>query len=163
MAILKVIEYPNPVLSQKASPIEKVSEKELRLIQDMVDTMYAEDGVGIAAPQVGVSKRIIIISPNARRGEERALINPEIIEQSQEELTDFEGCLSLPGVSCEVRRPKKVKFRSWDTNGKEQLEELEHFPARVLQHELDHLNGILMIDRVNFNRRQTLLGSYRKL
>ena len=163
MALLKVLEYPNPILAKKALAIGKDELKNLHFIQDMINTMYQEDGVGLAAPQVGISKRIVIVSPNAKPGEERVYINPEITESSREEEIAVEGCLSLPGISCEVRRAKKIKLRSWDLNGVEQIEDLQNFPARVVQHEIDHLNGILLIDRVDFNRRQALLGTYQRL
>ncbi|OGW86279.1 MAG: peptide deformylase [Omnitrophica bacterium RIFCSPHIGHO2_02_FULL_46_11] len=163
MALLKVLEYPNPILTKKASLVSKNELKSLRFVQDMIDTMYHEDGVGLAAPQVAISKRIIVVSPDAQRGKERIYINPEIVESSKEEEIAVEGCLSLPGISCEVRRAKKIKLRSWDLNGAELAEEFENFSARVVQHEIDHLNGILLIDRVDFNRRQALLGSYRRL
>ena len=163
MALLKVLEYPNPILSKKATLVHKAELKNLRFIRDMIDTMYQEEGVGLAAPQIGISKRIIIVSPNAEPGKERVYINPEIIESSPEEETAVEGCLSLPGISCEMRRSKRIKLRSWDLSGAESIEELRNFPARVVQHEIDHLNGVLLIDRVDFNRRQALLGTFRRL
>ncbi len=163
MANLKVLEYPNSVLSGKAKLVESISKKDLQLIRDMIDTMYQEDGVGLAAPQVGVPKRIIIVSPNAHPGEERVYINPEILQSSSEQEIGLEGCLSLPGISCEVRRAKKIKFKALDLNGSEKIEDFENFSARVIQHEIDHLNGVLIIDRVDFNQRQTLLGTYRRL
>ena len=163
MALLKVRTFPDPILKLKAEPLTTFTDKEQRLFDDMIETMYVEDGVGIAAPQVGISKQIIVVSPNAKRGEERIYINPEIIEFSAEKETDTEGCLSLPGISCEISRSTKIKFCFWDLNGRERLEELQHFPARVIQHEVDHLNGILLIDRVDFNHRQTLIGAYRRL
>ena len=163
MAILKVLQYPDPILSKKSNPVDDLTEKERGFIQNMIDTMYQEDGVGLAAPQVGVSKRIIIISPNACPGEETVYINPEIIESSKEEEIGLEGCLSLPNISCEVRRPKKIKFRALDMRGFERVDQAQDFRARVIQHEIDHLNGVLIIDRVNFNQRQALLGSYRRL
>ena len=163
MAILKILEYPNPTLSTKAMPVGSISKKDLQLIRDMIDTMYQEDGVGLAAPQIGISKRIIVASPNARQGEEQVYINPEIIQSSSEQGTCPEGCLSLPGISCEVRRAKKIKLKSLCLKGSEQIQEFENFPARVIQHEIDHLNGVLLIDRIDFNQRQTLLGAYRRL
>ena len=163
MAILKVLEYPNPVLSAKAKTVGSVSKKDLDLIRDMIDTMYQEDGVGLAAPQIGVSKRIIVVSPNAQRGEEKAYINPEIVQSSTEQEMGVEGCLSLPGISCEVRRAKKIKLKALNLKGLEYIQEFENFPARVIQHVIDHLNGLLLIDRVDFNQRQTLLGTYRRL
>ena len=163
MATLKIREYPDQILQAKAKPVSSISKKDLELIQDMIDTMYQEDGVGLAAPQIGISKRIIVVSPNAQRGEERVYINPEIVELSHEEETAVEGCLSLPGISCEVRRAWRIKFKVLDLKGKEKIEEALGFAARVVQHEVDHLNGILLIDWLDFNRRQVLLGSYQRL
>ncbi len=163
MAILKILEYPNSILSTKAKAVESLNKKDFDLIRDMIDTMYQEDGVGLAAPQVGVSKRIIVVSPNARRGEEQVYINPEIVQSSAEQDIGVEGCLSVPGISCEVRRAKKIKLKAQNLKEVEQIEEFENFPARVIQHEIDHLNGILLIDRVDFNQRQALLGTYQRL
>lgn len=161
MAILKVVKYPNSVLSKKASRVSgKLSQSDLKFICDMIDTMHYEEGVGLAAPQVGISKMMIISSPSAEVGKEKIYINPEIIESSRENEVDTEGCLSLPGISCEVQRAKKIKFRALDTKGAVVTQELKGFSARVMQHEVDHLNGLLIIDRVDFNKRQTLLGSY---
>ncbi len=163
MAKLKVLQYPNPILSKKAQAVDRLTEKDLRLIREMIDLMYEEDGVGLAAPQVGISKRIIIISPRAVRGEEQIYINPEIIHFSDQQETGLEGCLSVPNVSCEVRRAKKITLKALNLEGKSLLEEFQNFPARVVQHEVDHLNGVLLIDRVDFNQRQALLGSYQRL
>lgn len=163
MAKLKVLTYPNPILSQKAQPVDRLSDQDLRFIEEMIDLMYEEDGVGLAAPQVGISKRIIIVSPNAERGEEQVYINPEITQFSQEQELGTEGCLSVPNVSCEVRRSKKIMFKAKTIAGKQIIEEFQNFPARVVQHEIDHLNGILLIDRVDFNQRQILFGSYQRL
>ena len=163
MAILKIREYPDPVLSMKAKSVGTIGPKELRLIQDMIETMYQEDGVGLAAPQVGISQRIIVVSPEGEPGEEEVYINPEIFESSQDEEVGPEGCLSLPGVSCDVRRTKRIRLRALDLQGKQRTQDLKDFHARVVQHEIDHLNGVLLIDRLDFNRRQMLLGSYRRL
>ena len=164
MAILKLIRYPNPILSKCAAVVSgKLSKKDSKLIREMIETMYHENGVGLAAPQVNVSRKIIIVSPDAEPGEEDAFINPEIVESSKGEEIETEGCLSLPGISCEVRRAKKIKFKAFDLNGSLIMRELEGFPARVMQHEVDHLNGFLIIDRIDFNKRQVLLGTYRNL
>ncbi len=163
MGKLKVLQYPDPILSKKAETVGRISDKDLRVIREMIDIMYEEDGVGLAAPQVGISKRIIIISPRAVRGEEQVYINPEIIHFSDQQEISLEGCLSVPNVSCEVRRAKKITLKALNVEGKPLLEELQNFPARVVQHEVDHLNGILLIDRVDFNQRQALLGSYQRL
>lgn len=162
MTPLKVLTYPHPLLAQKAKLVRRLTREDRQLIRDMIETMYLDDGVGLAAPQVAVSKRIIIISPEAKRGEERVLINPEVLESSGSEL-GVEGCLSLPGISGEVRRASKIKFRALDLNEKSIEEECVGFAARVIQHEIDHLNGILLIDRVDFNKRQELLSTYQRL
>lgn len=163
MATRKIIEYPNPILSRKAKSVDRLNQKDIRLIEDMIDTMYHEDGVGLAAPQIGISKRIIVVSPNAKLGEERVFLNPEIIQSSREEEIGVEGCLSVPGISCEIRRAKKIKLQAMRVDGSKLIEEFIDFPARVIQHEVDHLNGILLIDRVSFNERQTLLSSQKRL
>lgn len=163
MAIRRIFTYPDKVLKKKAAPVGKLKPEDRVLIRDLIDTMYQEDGVGIAAPQVGVSKRIIVISPNAVRGEERALINPEILHYSKDEEWGTEGCLSVPGVSGQVRRSASVMVKALDVNGKPFTEELKGFPARVMQHEVDHLNGILLIDRLEFNQKQAVLSSYQRL
>ena len=162
MTKLKILQYPNPSLAQKAKPIIRIGKEEEKLIRNMIEAMYSDDGVGLAAPQVGVLKRIIVISPNARPGEERALINPVILEASGSEI-GLEGCLSLPGISGEVRRARKIKFHALDMKGRQISEECEDFPARVIQHEIDHLEGILLIDRVDFDKRQELLSAYQRL
>lgn len=163
MGKLKVIQYPDPILSKKAEPVGRLSDKDLRVIREMIDIIYEEDGVGLAAPQVGISKRIIIVSPKAVRGEEQVYINPEIIHFSDQQEIGLEGCLSVPNVSCEVSRAKQITLKASNLKGKLILEELQNFAARVVQHEVDHLNGILLIDRVDFNQRQALLGSYQRL
>ena len=161
MAILKIVAYPNPVLAKKAKPVARIGKEERKLFQDMIETMYAEDGVGLAAPQVGVSRQIIVISPNARPGEERVLLNPVVLEISGQEM-GAEGCLSLPNVSGEILRATKVKLRALDINGKQITELFQGFPARVIQHEIDHLNGMLLIDRLDFDKRQEVLSAYQR-
>lgn len=163
MSVRSVLTYPNPILKKKALSVKQIRQEERNLIEDLIDTLYQEDGVGIAAPQVGVSKRIIVISPNAVRGEERALINPEILHYSKDEEWGTEGCLSVPGVSGQVRRSASVMVKALNVNGKPFTEELKGFPARVMQHEVDHLNGILLIDRLEFNQKQAVLSSYQRL
>ena len=163
MGKLKVLQYPDPILSKKAEKVGKLTDKDLRAIREMIDIMYEEDGVGLAAPQVGISKRIIIVSPRSTRGEEQVYINPEIIHFSEQQEMGLEGCLSVPNVSCEIRRAKKITLKATNAEGKPILEELHNFAARVVQHEVDHLNGILLIYRVYFNQRQALLGRYQGL
>ncbi len=162
MALLKIVVYPDPVLAKKAQPIRQISAQDKKLFRDMIDTMYEGDGVGLAAPQVGVSKQIIVISPNAKRGEERILINPQVLDSSGSEL-GVEGCLSLPGVSGDVLRATTIKLHALDEQGREINETFYGFAARVIQHEIDHLNGILLIDRFDFDKRQEVLSNYLKL
>lgn len=162
MALLKVRTYPDPILKIKAAPLTEFGDKEQRLFDDMIETMYVEDGVGIAAPQIGVSKRIFIACPTMKKGEEYVMVNLEILESSGREM-GMEGCLSLPGVSGEVARAKKLKVRYQDRFGKPHEMEVKDFFARVIQHEMDHLDGVLLIDRVSFNKRQEILSQYQLL
>lgn len=162
MATLKIKTYPDPVLKKKAEPLTAFGAEEQKLFNDMIETMYASDGVGLAAPQVGISKRILIASPTMTPGEEYVFINPEILEARGREL-GVEGCLSLPGVSGEIPRAKIVRFRAFDRGGKPVEMEVKDFFARIIQHEMDHLNGILLIDRVDFDKRQELLATYQRL
>lgn len=161
MSLLKIKTYPDPVLALKAETVTDFGSEMQKFFDDMIETMYVEDGVGLAAPQVGISKRIMIVSPKAKRGEEHVIVNPEILEMHGRE-KGAEGCLSFPGVSADVFRATRIKIRFQDRHGKLVEGEIRDFFARVIQHELDHLNGVLLIDRVDFNQRQTLLEEYRK-
>ena len=162
MALLKVRVYPDPILKLKSEPLTDFGPETQRLFDDMIQTMYVEDGVGLAAPQIGISKRILIASPNAKEGEEQVIVNPEILESSGR-ATGAEGCLSLPGVSGEVARAKKIKLRYQDRTGQTHTVELKDFFARIIQHEMDHLEGILLIDRLDFQSRQEALAQYELL
>ena len=154
--------YPDPVLKQPAEPVTDFGPETQKLFDDMIETMYAKDGVGLAAPQVGVLKHILIVSPNMKRGEEYVICNPDIYEAKGSEI-GLEGCLSLPGVSGEVSRAKVIRMRFRDRKGKAHDVEVRDFFARVVQHEKDHLDGILLIDRVDFNQRQEILSKYQYL
>ena len=158
----KIVVYPNAVLTKKASPVKPVGSAERKLISNMIDVMYREGGVGIAAPQVGVSTRIFIACPNAKRGEEIIFVNPVILKTFGEQI-GLEDCLSLPGVSGEVRRAKKIEYERTDGNGNVVQETASDFLARIIQHEIDHLDGKLLIDRVDFDQRQELLSNYQRL
>lgn len=162
MALLKVKHYPDPILKKKAEPLTEFGPKEQKLFDDMIETMHVEDGVGLAAPQIGVSKRILIACPTAKEGEEYVIVNPEILESSGREIGP-EGCLSLPGITGDVARFKKIKLRFQDRFGKAMTADLKDFFARVIQHEIDHLDGVLLIDRLDFNKRQEALEQYQKL
>ena len=167
MAKLKVYEYSHPVLKQKAEKVAKVDDKIRSFLDDMLETMYDAAGVGLAAPQVGVSKRIVVIDvAHPDEGEERNpiyLVNPEIIWHSDEESCQYEGCLSVPDQSAEVSRYKQVRVQYLDYNGKEAEIMAEGLLAIALQHEIDHLDGILYIDRISRLKRQMLLKKLQKM
>ncbi|MBP3546817.1 MAG: peptide deformylase [Alphaproteobacteria bacterium] len=167
MAKLKVYEYPHPVLKQKAEKVAKVDDEIRSFLDDMLETMYDAVGVGLAAPQVGVSKRIVVIDvAHPDEGEERNpiyLVNPEIIWHSDEESCQYEGCLSVPDQSAEVNRYKQVRVQYLDYNGKECEIMAEGLLAIALQHEIDHLDGILYIDRISRLKRQMLLKKLQKM
>lgn len=166
--MLPVKIYNDPVLRKKALTVKKITEEDKRFIADMIDTMYAQDGLGLAATQVGVSKRICVISATAsggnytqKKGEELIIINPKIIKKSGVQTME-EGCLSLPGITSEVRRAFKLTFIFNDINGRETKMKAEGLLARIIQHETDHLDGILFIDRLNFWRRRKILKKLKK-
>ena len=157
--ILEIAELGHPVLRQRASEIEDLESKELQsFIDDLIETCIDSNGVGIAAPQVYESKRIFIISsrpnpryPNAPELGPIALINPEITEFSEEKEKDWEGCLSIPGIRGLVPRHKSIKVKYLTRDGNEVVNEFSDFIARIFQHELDHLDGIVFLDRMESN------------
>lgn len=165
MTVLKVYEYPDPILKKKAEKVAMVDDELRRFMDDMLETMYSAVGVGLAAPQVGVSKRIVVIdiSHEEEKVEPFYLVNPEIIWKSEEKVCGEEGCLSVPEQRAEVERHASVKLRYLDYYGKEQEQLIEDFLAIVVQHELDHLDGILYIDRISRLKRQMLLKKLQKL
>ncbi|SJZ30944.1 peptide deformylase [Selenihalanaerobacter shriftii] len=144
MAVLPIREIGDPVLRTKTKSVEKVTDKTRKLLKDMADTMHDADGVGLAAPQIGVSKKIFVVDIGEGLIK---LINPELMESSGQEI-DEEGCLSIPGESGKVSRAKKVVIKGLNQAGKEVEIEAEGLLARALQHELDHLDGVLFVDKV---------------
>lgn len=145
MALLKIREIGDPVLRSKAKKIDEVNKKTNDLIDNMFETMYAEEGVGLAAPQVGMLKRIAVV--DIREENKIVLINPEIIEEEGKAIME-EGCLSIPGEIGDVIRAEKIKVRSLDREGKVVEFEAEGFEARAIQHEIDHLDGVLFVDKI---------------
>ena len=165
MSILKIYEYPHPVLKKKAEPVAEVNDELRRVLDDMLETMYDAPGVGLAAPQVGLSQRMVVIDA-AREDEEPApmyLVNPEIIWRSEETEICEEGCLSVPEQNAEVERPASVRVRFTDFHGQQQDIVAEGFLAVVVQHELDHLDGILYIDRISKLKKSMLVKKLEKL
>lgn len=143
MAVLQIRLEGDPVLRQKAKPVPKVTKRVMKLLQDMLDTMYAADGVGLAAPQVGVSERLIVVDV----GEGPiCLVNPELVH-GEGAVVDREGCLSIPGVYGYVERYERVVVTGLDAKGKPKKVDAHGWLARALQHEIDHLDGILFIDK----------------
>ena len=145
MALRQIRNYKkDDILRKKAKTVEKIDERLKLLISDMIDTMHQADGVGLAAPQVGILKRIVVIDVGDGV---HALINPKIISRSGEEI-DYEGCLSIPGIRGKVRRPASVVVKALDRNGREIELKADGLLARAVCHETDHLEGILFIDKI---------------
>lgn len=142
----------DPVLRRKAKEVSQIDEHVLSLIKDMFEVMYASDGVGLAAPQLGVSLRIIVMDD----GKPRAMINPQIVYRSEEKIVGEEGCLSVPEIFENVERSKEVIVKYKDENGTEQEEKFVDYSARIVQHEYDHLDGILFIDLIPAERRAAI-------
>lgn len=167
MSVLKLYEYPHPVLRQKCEKVPEVDGKIQKFLDDMLETMYADKGCGLAAPQVGVSKRIIVLDDNSGSDDEGLknpmyLVNPEIIWKSEEKVLFCEGCLSLPEQKADVERFESIKVRYLDYNGKECEILADGLLAIILQHEIDHLDGILYIDHLSRLKRTRLLKKLEK-
>lgn len=152
----RILKFYNPVLRKKAKKVD-LDKKTEELITEMKNVMKERDGIGLAAPQIGESKRIIIAG---NKEEIVTLLNPEIKEKGKEEIVTKEGCLSLPGVWLDVARPRYIKIKALDENGREFEGEAEDIFAVVLQHEIDHLDGKLFIDRVGFFTKIKTLFRY---
>ncbi len=162
--ILKIVKYPEPVLSQPGEPVTEFNAELKRLIADMFETTYASQGVGLAAPQVGVSKRLTVIDLSMGKDpkDKLVLINPEIIS-SEGKLYEEEGCLSFPDISEKVVRAAKVSIRAQDEKGKWFEMDGEDLLSRCFQHEIDHLDGMLFIYRMSALKRDLTLRKIRKL
>ena len=165
MTILPIKKYPEPILRKKSEEVKEVTPEIKKLIEEMIETMIKNNGIGLAAPQVGVSKRIIVA---ATQKDPLVFINPKILRKSKETELGEEGCLSFPGLYLKIKRPKFVEVGALDINGKKirfETKELlskspvnERYPtgvilSRIIQHETDHLDGILIIDRISFWQR----------
>lgn len=164
MASMIIRLYGDPVLRQKADPVSRVDDDVRQLAESMIQSMYGESGIGLAAPQVGKSLRLIVADPviEGRQGNPRAFVNPEITD-SWGDSTYEEGCLSLPGVNGDVDRPDGVRVRFTDLDGAEHEESFDGLWARVLQHEIDHLNGRLFVDYLSTMRRAMLQRKLKDL
>jgi len=141
--------YPDPLLRKPSEPVAAFDDDLSALALGMLERMHASNGVGLAAPQVGVRSRVLVMNPTGEEGDDRVLINPEILERTGVETSYEEGCLSFPGVYAEVRRPDGCKVRFFSVDGEEHEEEFTGFTSRVIQHEYDHLEGVLLVDRMS--------------
>ena len=154
MAVLEIVTYPNPVLIQRAEEVEKVDGKIRKLISDMVDTMYANGGIGLAAPQVGVSKRVVIVDVRLYEPSSSlmSIVNPEVVAEGEEVIHE-EGCLSVPECVEGIKRKTWIKVRGLNERGRKIEIEGEGMLAIALQHEIDHLNGKVILDRISRVKR----------
>jgi len=164
MANMRLSRYGSDVLRDVAQPVDEITDEIKQIAEDMLSSMYDSDGVGLAAPQVGISKRIIVVDPEPLNldSEPIALINPEIVEQSGQADAD-EGCLSVPDVRGEVERAAKVTVEALNLDGKKVRIEATDLLARIFQHEIDHLNGVLFIDHLSRLKKQLIKKHLKKI
>ncbi|MCP3101954.1 peptide deformylase [Myxococcus sp. K15C18031901] len=162
--VREILIWPDPILKQKAKPVAKVDDTVRALVKDMFETMYAADGVGLAAPQVGVLQRIIVLDTTPRQPESKplAMINPEIVAM-EGETTYTEGCLSIPGESEDVDRAAFVTVKYLDVDGNEQTLRCDDLLAIAVQHETDHLNGTVFVDHVSTLKREIIRKKMKRL
>ena len=166
MSVRKIVFLGDPVLRTPAEPVDAFDEALRELVDDMFETMYHAEGVGLAAPQIGISRRILVVDvrdeddPGAGR---IALVNPRVVEASDELAREGEGCLSIPGLEEVVERPRSVRVEGFDPAGNPVSLAAADLLARALQHEIDHLEGILFLDRVSPIKRRMLLKKWKKL
>jgi peptide deformylase len=169
VAIREIVLMGDPVLRREADEVSDFDEQLRVLVRDMYETMYHADGIGLAAPQIGISKRVLVV--DLRRTEEDeeelpqrvALVNPKVVWSSSETYKQPEGCLSIPGLEEVVERPSSVRIEAKDTHGNDVVIEAEDLFGRALQHEIDHLDGILFLDRVSPLKRKMLLKKWKKM
>jgi peptide deformylase len=164
MAVLPIITIPDPVLRKQAALIERVDAALLKLAEGMLAAMYEAPGIGLAAPQVGILRRLIVMDPS--RDEETkqplVMVNPVILERGSEMRTHEEGCLSIPEFTAEIERPAMTRVSFIDTEGKQQERTLEGIWSTLVQHEIDHLNGVLFIDYLSRLKRDMIVKKFTK-
>ena len=157
MAILDILQYPDPRLREVAKPVAEITDKIRQLIDDMAETMYAEEGCGLAANQIGVAQRIFLIdiATDEEPSDLKVFINPELVELEGKQLWN-EGCLSFPGISEDIQRAETVKVRALDAQGKPFELSADGLLAVAIQHENDHLDGVLMVDKLNALKKRRM-------
>jgi peptide deformylase len=170
MAVLEILEIPDPRLRAVAKPVAQVDDAVRTLIDDMFETMYDARGIGLAATQLGIEQRILVIDLQEEEDEEgkpvrdpHAYVNPEILEVSEETAVYNEGCLSIPEQYAEVERPARCRVKWLDRDGKPQEQEFDGLMATCMQHEIDHLNGVLFIDHLSRLKRDMVVKKLAKL
>ncbi|MCK5546045.1 MAG: peptide deformylase [Rhodospirillaceae bacterium] len=165
MTVLPILIAPDPKLKAKAKKVDAVDDETLKLMNDMVETMHSANGIGLAAPQVGVSKRIIVVDilPKDERGRPIRMANPEIIWASEEDELREEGCLSLPDQYADVLRPKNVRVRYVDHENEIREIDAEGMLSVCVQHEIDHLEGTLFVDYLSTLRRKMIIRKLQKI
>jgi len=164
MTIKPLIILPDPILRQVSRPIETIDGEVKKLADDMLETMYDAPGIGLAAIQIGVARRMLVLDVS-KDGEDKkplVFINPEIVSSSDARSVYEEGCLSIPDYYAEVERPASITVRHLDREGKEQVTEAEGLLATCLQHEIDHLNGVLFIDHISKLKREMVIRKFTK-
>jgi peptide deformylase len=162
--IREILTYPDPVLKKKSAPVAIINEKTRELVRDMAETMYAAPGVGLAAPQIGVLQRIVVIDVSAKdeKPELIVAINP-VIAHADGELYEEEGCLSIPKYAANVRRHARVVVKALNLDGEEVTYRAEELLAIAFQHEIDHLDGILFVDHISPLKREIFRKKYRRM
>ncbi len=166
MSLLKIHIYGDPVLRARAEEVEEINDEIRQLVNDMFDTMYAADGVGLAAPQVGVSKRLFIVDVSDVEGEPdepAVFINPKIVWRSDSTGIFEEGCLSIPGIREDVKRPLEIQVEALNEKGEKVHFKAEGLFARAIQHEYDHLNGVLFVDYLSAVKKVKIKGRLEQL
>lgn len=146
---MDIVKYPDPILRKVAKPLEEIDDAVRERARAMLELMYRDRGVGLAAPQVGWSTRLFVMCPTGDRKDERVFVNPLVTARSKETARSNEGCLSIPEVNGKIERSVRIVLEAYDLEGNEVKLDLAEFPARICQHEIDHLDGILIIDRMS--------------
>lgn len=162
MALLEILHYPDPRLHKVAKPVVTVDDSIRVLVQNMAETMYDAPGIGLAATQVNVHKRVVVIDVSEEKNDLRVLINPEILDKSEEQKIYEEGCLSVPDVYDEVERPATVRVRALDLSGEPYEFDAEGLLAVCVQHEIDHLNGKVFVQHLSMLKQTRLKSKLRK-
>ncbi len=167
MAVRRIEMMGSRVLREEAAPVQEIDDELRRLVRDLLDTMYDAGGIGLAAPQVGVSRRVLVVDVPGEEGTDAApqvhtLVNPVVADASAQTERESEGCLSIPGIEESVTRPARVTVEALAPDGKSVRIEADGLLARVLQHEIDHLDGVLFVDRLSPFKRRLVLKKWRK-